>query len=219
MKAKKYFDKMYIRVPERNNIWASLSKYIQKDIGHPKTILELGAGYGDFINNIEAKNKIALDIDASSKKYAKKNVKFFVGKCTNLKFLKNKTVDVVFASNLFEHLSHDELEMTIKELRRVIQDDGKLVLLQPNFYYAYKEYFHDYTHKTIFTHIGLSDFLSTHGFKPIKIKPKFLPFSMQSKYSGKSIPKFLYIKPLINLYLNSPIKPFASQMYIVCQKI
>jgi ubiquinone/menaquinone biosynthesis C-methylase UbiE len=218
MKANKYFDEMYIQLQERATIWSALAEYVQHDIGKPNTILELGAGYCNFINNISAKHKIALDTNSSSKKYANKDVKFHTGKCNKLKFISSNSIDVVFASNLLEHLSSTELEELFSELRRIVKKKGKIVILQPNFYYAYREYFHDYTHKTIFTHVSMCDLLSANGFNPIKIKPKLLPFSMQSKYSGQPLPKILFSKFIIKLYLHSPIKPFARQMYIVAEK-
>jgi len=49
------------------------------------------------------------------------------------------------------------------------------------------------------------------GFDIIKIIPKFLPFSAESK-----VPKASF---LIKLYLLSPWKPFAGQMLFVAKKI
>lgn len=218
MTVKKYYDKMYVELDERGKIWKVLVDYMKNDIGKANCVLDLGAGYCDFINNVHAKRKIALDIDKSSKKYSARDVEFHVGKSDELQFLDDASIDVAFASNLFEHLSIIEVKKTLKELRRVLKQNGRLILLQPNFYYCYKEYFHDYTHKTIFTHIGLMDLLDSNGFQTIKFIPKLLPFSMQSKYSGKSLPKFLFVKPIIMAYLYSPIKPFAKQMYIVTRK-
>jgi len=218
MASKKYFDRMYVELDERGKIWKVLVEYMRNDIGKANCVLELGAGYCDFINNVHAKRKIALDIDKSSKKYSAKDVEFHVGKSDELQFLDDASVDVAFASNLFEHLTKVELEKTLKQLGRVLKQNGRLILLQPNFYYCYKEYFHDHTHKTIFTHVSMMDFLDINGFETIKVKPKLLPFSMQSKYSGKSLPKFLFVKPIVMAYLHSPIKPFAKQMYIVARK-
>jgi hypothetical protein len=82
--------------------------------------------------------------------------------------------------------------------------------LQPNFKYCGRNYFDDYTHIQIFTEISLSDLLRSHGFRLIAVRPRFLPFSMQS-----SLP----VSPsLVRWYLRLPFKPFASQMLLVVEK-
>jgi hypothetical protein len=82
--------------------------------------------------------------------------------------------------------------------------------MQPNYRYAYKEYFDDYTHKKIFTHISLNDFFQANGFEAIKVLPKFLPFSLKSR-----LPKSYF---LTKLYLHSFYKPMAKQMLLVFKK-
>jgi hypothetical protein len=83
----------------------------------------------------------------------------------------------------------------------------RLIVLQPNFKFSFKQYFDDYTHKTIFTDKSLIDFLGALGFKCELNYPKFLPYSVKSKFGGFSW--------LIPFYLLSPIKSFAGQMHQV----
>ena len=67
------------------------------------------------------------------------------------------SVVFAFASNLFEHLSQEDFARVLSALREKLTSAGDLVILQPNYRYAYREYFDDYTHRTIYSHISLSD--------------------------------------------------------------
>jgi ubiquinone/menaquinone biosynthesis C-methylase UbiE len=118
--------------------------------------------------------------------------------------------DVVFISNVFEHLTRQESVLALAEIRRVLKQGGVLIAIQPNFKYCWKEYFDDYTHVQIFTHLGLSALITASGLTVVDVKPRFLPFSMRSK-----LPKLAW---LVMIYLYSPFKPFAGQMLLVAKK-
>jgi hypothetical protein len=129
-----------------------------------------------------------------------------VGSVTDLDFIEEGVVNFAFASNLFEHLSRDAFACVLERLRVKLAANGTLNILQPNYRYAYKEYFDDYTHVSIYSHISIADFLKTNGFHVLEIRPRFLPITVKSR---------LPISPwLIKAYLASPIKPLAKQMLI-----
>jgi hypothetical protein len=89
---------------------------------------------------------------------------------------------------------------------------GRLVVIQPNFCYAYRQYFDDYTHRSVFTHVSLPNLMRSHAFHIETIQAKFTPYSLRN--SRFRIPPWL-----IRAYLNSPVKPFAGQMLVVAQKL
>lgn len=196
--------------PGRVKVWRAITEYIQPYVGSNKAVLDLGAGYGDFINLIKAKKKYALDISPDLKDYFDKDVTFISKASGSLEDIPTNSLDVVFASNLFEHLERSELDQTMKGINRCLKKGGSLILLQPNFRYAYKNYFDDYTHKAVFTHLSLVDAMHGYGFKSIKTIPKFLPLTLKSK-----LPKS-YL--LTKTYLNSPISPLGKQMLLIFEK-
>ena len=49
---------------------------------------------------------------------------------------------------------------------------GTLTILQPNYRYAYREYFDDYTHSAVYSHVSLRDFLEAHGFEVIEVRSR-----------------------------------------------
>ncbi len=196
--------------PGRVKVWRAITEYLQPYVGLNKFVLDLGSGYGDFINLIKAKKKYALDIGPDVKDYINEDVVFINKPSTSLEDIPANSLDVVFSSNLFEHLDRAELDQTMRGVQRCIKTGGALILVGPNFRYAYKDYFDDYTHKTIFTHVSLADAMFEYGFKPTKIAPKFLPLTLKSK-----LPKS-YL--LTKMYLNSPIRPLGKQMLLIFEK-
>ena len=101
-----YFNTRFRHSEIKEKIWKELAEYFQKNIPIKPhdTVLDLGAGYCYFINNIRCKEKHALDICPIPLNNAQQDVIKHVRSCTNLKIFKTKFFDVVFCSNLLEHL-------------------------------------------------------------------------------------------------------------------
>jgi SAM-dependent methyltransferase len=193
--------------PRRDVVWQSLWRYyFSKWITPEDCVVDLGCGYGNFINAVVAKRRVALDIWPAFPHYLDAGVEAVVGPITELGFLDNHAVDFVFASNLFEHLSQAEFRTVLDGLRNKFSLRGMLTILQPNYRYAYREYFDDYTHITVYSHISLADFLVANGYEVLEIHPRFLPLTIKSR---------LPVSPwLIRAYLSSPLKPQGKQMLV-----
>lgn len=190
-------------------VWSEIARYLQRYIRRDSKILDLGSGYCDFINLIKARKKYALDKFIDPKKFASEEIiKIFGDFSLIKKQIQDDSLDVVFASNFFEHLDEKELEDCIHLIKSKLKEKGRLIIIQPNFRLCYKNYFDDYTHTKAWTEVSLKDFLKSKNFVIHLVMPKFLPFSMRS-----TLPKSSF---LVRLYLNCPIKPFASQMLIIC---
>jgi SAM-dependent methyltransferase len=196
--------------PAREQLWRVLCAYLQFQVPEDGAVLELGGGYCHFINNIRAAKKHVVDLYPAIRTNAAEGVTPHVQSCTDLGNFEPASFDIVFASNLFEHLTADQLADTLASVRRVLRDTGKLLIIQPNFKYCYRSYFDDYTHLQIFTEVSLADLLTASGFRPEKVVARFLPFSLKS--GG---PKWPW---LLRLYLALPWRPFAGQMYIAARK-
>ncbi|MBF0099998.1 MAG: class I SAM-dependent methyltransferase [Desulfobacterales bacterium] len=206
-----YFESRFSYDPKRTLVWKQIVSYLQPHyIPLDATIVELGAGYCDFINQISAKQKYAVDIWEGIHQYANPSVKVLCQSASHLDILESNTIDVVFASNVFEHFSKEEFHLSLQEVNRVLTPHGRLIIIQPNYTYCYATYFDDYTHQLIFSHVSMGDILTFHGFKLEVVKPRFLPFSMKSK-----LPKLSW---LIWLYLRMPYRPLAKQFLMIAQK-
>jgi hypothetical protein len=107
---------------------------------------------------------------------------------------------------LFEHISQADLAKVLSALRAKLSARGELTILQPNYRYAYREYFDDYTHVSVWSHISLADFLTANDYEVIEVRPRFLPLTVKSR---------LPVSPLlIAAYLKSPFKPMGKQMLL-----
>jgi SAM-dependent methyltransferase len=207
-----YHDTRFRNTPERRRLWPVLAAYIQRRfIPEDSTVLDLGAGYCYFANSIRARERHAVDVADVVRDHAGPGVVPHVTSSDSLGELGDGFFDVVFASNLFEHLDRGTLDGTLDEVRRVLRKGGRLIVLQPNFRYCVRSYFDDYTHVQVFTDRSISDVLAGHGLVPETVIPRFLPFSVESR---------LPVSPLLlAIYLRLPYRPAAGQMLVVARRI
>ncbi|WP_395319778.1 methyltransferase domain-containing protein [Variovorax sp. UC74_104] len=206
-----YYSTRYTPDPGRTKVWRAIINYLEKYIGNScDVVVDIGCGYGDFINNVNAQKRYAIDLNPDAAGYLIDSVEFKSTKVTDLSCIADASVDIAFSSNLLEHLSDDELTLAASEFQRILRPNGLFITMQPNFYYAYREYFDDFTHKKIFSHESLVDFFRSNGFELVAMEKKFLPFSLKSR-----LPKTYF---LTRIYLSSFYRPFAKQMLGVFQK-
>lgn len=196
----------------RDILWKSLCKYyFDKKISSSATVLDLGCGYCEFINNISANDLYALDKWEGFTEYLREEATAIVSPVTDLTEVPDKTIDFAFASNLFEHLTQDEIASTLLQLKSKLAAGGVLSLLQPNYRFCSTQYFDDYTHVSIWSHTSLPDFLRANGYEIIELHPKFMPLTIKSR---------LPVTPsLIGLYLSLPFSPMGKQMLISARPV
>ncbi|MEM6415993.1 MAG: class I SAM-dependent methyltransferase [Pseudomonadota bacterium] len=190
----------------RTIVWQTLwDAHFRYRVPKDSCVLDIGAGYGEFINNVrEAKRRIALDLWPGFVDHLETGIEPIVGDLNRLNDLADGSIDYAFASNLFEHVSKSDFAEALKVLSMKLSDRGMFTVVQPNYAYAFREYFDDYTHISVWSHISLADFFSANGYDVIESAPRFLPLTIKSR---------LPVSPtLIRAYLKSPIKPMGKQM-------
>lgn len=206
----RYFETRFAYDPRRETLWRCLWNYhFRRYVRPADCVLELGSGYGHFINNVEARRRVAVDIWPQFVDYLAAGVEGHVGSVTELDFIENGAVNFAFASNLVEHLTQAEFSRLLDQLRTKLAPGGLIALLQPNYRYAFREYFDDYTHVAVYSHVSLCDFLAANGFDIVACSPRFTPLTIKSRFRVWPI--------LVWLYLHSPIKPLGKQMLIVAR--
>lgn len=202
-----YHDTRFERDPKRAVLWKALWRYyFDGRFGSDDCVLDLGCGFGDFINNVEARRRIALDVWPDFPKHLEPGVEAIVAPVTELSAIADGSVDYAFASNLFEHITQSDLTAVLDALRTKLSARGRLTMLQPNYRYCSSEYFDDYTHITVWSHVSLSDFLRANGYEVLETQPRFMPLTVKS-----NLPVW---GPLIGGYLLSPVKPMGKQMLL-----
>ncbi len=193
--------------PRRDVLWDSLWRYrFQAMVQPDDCVLDLGAGYCNFINAAVARRRIAVDAWPGFPAHLQPGIEHHVGSVTDLDVLEDGSVDFAFASNLFEHLTKEDFSATLHALRRKLSGRGTLTIVQPNYRYAYREYFDDFDHKSVWSHISLADFLAANGWDIFLVEPRFMPLSVKGRLPVRSF--------LIRAWLASPYKPIGKQMLV-----
>ena len=196
--------------PRRQSVWNAIVEYLSPYLPEDGAVLDLGSGYCDFINAVKAKRKWALDLYLDPAEFAREGVIPLRTDVTDLGAIPDNALDVVFSSNLLEHLPDDKLALTMHCVKAKLRSGGRFIAIQPNYTYCYRSYFDDYTHVRVFSHVSLADFLESQGLVVERVTPRFLPFSMKSH-----VPKWPF---LVWLYLRLPWRPLAKQMLVVARK-
>ena len=202
-----YFQTRFGPIAGREKVWSAICQYLERHMPVRGAVLDLGAGYCSFINQVRASEKHAVDLFPGFVKFAGSGVRTHVGTSSNLAALQTGHFDVVFTSNMLEHLDRAEVHATLAEVRRILKPGGRFVIIQPNYRYCSREYFDDYTHKFVFTHVSLADLLAAEGFEVRTVIPRFLPLTMKSR-----LPQWRWA---VALYLRMPVRPMAKQMLLV----
>jgi SAM-dependent methyltransferase len=206
-----YFNTRFAEDERRARMWSHLVNYLARYVPPDGVVLELGAGYCYFINGVKARRRVAVDLSETVRRAAAPGVEAIVGDAlAALRAMPSAQFDFVFASNFLEHFDWPVLDAMATELLRVLRPGGRLALVQPNFRLQPGRYFDDYTHRAIFTDVSLADWLAANGLRVTSVIPKFLPLTVKSRLGGLSF--------LVPLYLRSPWRPMAGQMFVVAER-
>ncbi len=202
-----YHASRFVEDPRRAVLWRTLWRHhFRAQVGPEDCVLDLGSGYGSFINEVEARRRIAVDTWPGMPAHLRPGIEAVVGSAAELGFLEDCSVDFAFASNLFEHLPQADFAAVLAALRAKLSARGTLTILQPNWRHAFREYFDDYTHVAVYSDVSLCDFLVAHGYEILEVRPRFLPLTIKSR---------LPVSPLlIRAYLAFPLKPAGKQMLV-----
>jgi SAM-dependent methyltransferase len=195
-------------------LWQVLiTDFLQRFVQPSDTVLDLGAGDCEFINNVGCGRKIAVDTREDLTEAAADGVECLTGGTDDLSKLEPDSVNVVFASNFFEHLgSRDEMLATLHEVRRVLVPAGKLLIIQPNYRYAYKVYFDFFDHHLPLSHGSMAEALAAAGFEIEELRPRFMPFTVKTAYPKHPLLVRIYLKLRFLQTL------FGKQMFVAAVK-
>lgn len=210
-----YATRFGARTDARTVLWQTLvTSYFQQFIRPTDTVLDLAAGYCEFINTVRCGTKIAVDLNPTVNTVAGPDVAVHHRASTDLPEELTGTVDVAWVSNFFEHLADSaELLATLRELRRVLKPGGRLLVLQPNIRLTGAAYWDFVDHSLPITERSLAEALSLTGFAIDTMKVRFLPYTTESR---------LPISPaLIRLYLKLPPAQLllGKQTFVVARAV
>jgi SAM-dependent methyltransferase len=177
----KIYHRRFVRTAAyRNKVWQILTRmFFSKWVAPAATVLDLGCGYGEFINNIQAGRKIAMDLNPDAGSHLAANVEFLHQDCSGPWPLPDNSLDVIFTSNFFEHLpDKDSLNRTLRQALRALKPGGRIIAIGPNIKYLHGEYWDFYDHHVYLTETSLGEAMEVEGYQIDVITPRFLPFTM-----------------------------------------
>jgi len=198
----------------RNRVWQVLAReFFSRWVPADASVLDLGSGYGEFINNARAARKYAMDLNPDSGGEVAPGTTFFRHDCATPWPLESGALDVVFTSNFFEHLpAKAALGATLLEAGRCLRPGGRLIALGPNIRYLPGRYWDFFDHHVPLSDASLGEALEASGFELETVIGRFLPYTM---VGGPNWPLFL-----LRLYLALPWawRIFGRQFLVVAQK-
>lgn len=199
----------------RQAVWQVLCRsWLDRYVDPEDRVLEVAAGYCEFINNIQAAEKTAIDLNPEMADHAAPGVRCHRINADELtRVLPRNHFDVAFMSNFLEHCrSRDQILAVLREVCAVLRPGGRLLILGPNFRCCYREYYDYFDHHLALTENAVAEALDLAGYDVELVQPQTLPFSFRGR-----LPSWPW---LVKLYLHLPFmwRFFGAQFFLVGRK-
>ena len=198
----------------RNKVWKILnSKFFSKWITSTDHILDLGCGYGEFINHISCEVRYGMDLNPKTQSLLDKKIIFHNQDCSKSWKIDPNSLDLVFTSNFFEHLPNKEaVDRTVAEIKKSLKPGGYFIAMGPNISVLKGKYWDFWDHHVALSDQSLCELLQIHEMVIEESYPKFLPYNMVRVKERPLI--------LIPFYLRFSFlwKIFGKQFLIIAKK-
>lgn len=196
-------------IEDRRKIWQVLCRdYFQQWVSPGDLVVDVACGYGEFINQIQADRKIAVDLNPNAPNFLNSEVQFFLEDALAIaRVVEN--ANVIFTSNFLEHLpDRASLEGFLRGVYQALRPGGRYLILGPNLRYLPGAYWDFYDHTLGLTDRSLSEALLAHGFVIERCIDRFLPYTTKSR-----LPRAPW---LVAAYLKLPfIWPMMGRQFMI----
>jgi SAM-dependent methyltransferase len=197
------------RTEYRMKVWSVLAPYFGQWFPASGTILDLGAGYCEFINNANARVKYAMDLNPDTKERAAEGVRVLQRDCSDEWPLNDGELDAVFTSNFLEHLPNKTaVSAVLKNAYRCLKPGGRFIAMGPNIKYVPGEHWDFFDHYVELTELSLAEALTNCGYAIERATARFLPYTMSR---GREYPAWI-----LRFYLAMPAAwPIFGKQFLV----
>ncbi|MSU56575.1 MAG: class I SAM-dependent methyltransferase [Pedosphaera sp.] len=194
-----YEARFNVNLDYRRAVWRVLiDDFFQRYVAPEAAVLDLGCGYGEFINQIRCGKRYAMDLNPDMPRRVEAGVNALLQDCSTEWQLPENSLDVVFTSNFFEHLpDKPALGRTLDQAHRCLKPGGRLIALGPNTKYLPGTYWDFWDHYLPLTELSLREALVNRKFSIESCVAKFLPYTMAGgrQYPMFFVRAFLKLKP------------------------
>ncbi len=198
----------------RADVWQTLARhYFHRWVKPTDTVVDVGAGYCEFINSISAAQKYALDSNPATAEKAASGVMVLRQEASEPWSLPSESVNVVFSSNFFEHFpAKQDFFHCLSEAYRVLLRQGLLIALGPNIRFCFDVYWDFVDHQLPLSDRSMVEALEAAGFRSELVIPRFLPFTMSRRVPHRPF--------LVRLYLLCPLaqRLWGKQFLVIARK-
>lgn len=166
----------------RQASWRVLGqRFFQKFVKPTDLVVDVGAGDGLLLKNLQARRRVAVDINPHGN-LSDWNIEVLPCPATDFATRLGEPANVVVMSNFLEHLPTRNLVIDVfGEAHRALAPQGRLLILQPNIRYVGAAYWDYIDHHIALTEHSLQEALSVAGFQVKTMIPRFLPYTVKSR--------------------------------------
>jgi SAM-dependent methyltransferase len=178
-----YLRRFEVEHASREAVWRVLvDAWFSRYLAHAEAVLDLGCGWGAFINRVDAPRRYGIDLNADAARHVDGGVVLFHQSAADPWPLADRSLDLVFTSNFLEHLpGRDAILEALGEAFRCLRPGAKIVCLGPDIRYAPGDYWNFFDHIVPLTARSLTEALELAGFRADDVIDRFLPFTMAGR--------------------------------------
>lgn len=195
----------------RDRIWHVLVHEVFQPLIKPDaTVVDLGCGFGEFLRHVTCARRIGVDVNTlAAARLAADGVEFHQSPIDRLAFLPTGSVDLVFSSNVLEHLPDKcVVDAVLLEARRILRPGGEIVLMGPNVRLVPGAYWDYWDHHVALSDRSLAEALRIAQFTVIEQVAAFMPYTTKS-----ALPKAAW---MVRLYLrNRWLWPLLGRQFLL----
>jgi len=169
--------------------------FLQRWVEPADTVVDLGCGHGEFLNFVRCARRIGVDLNPDSREHLSDGIEFHSESVCSLPFLEDGMADVVFTSNLMEHLpGKREVAAMISEAARILKPGGTFIALGPNARILPGVYWDYWDHVVALTDRSVEELLENSGFQIANCYPRFLPYTIRSPLPKSPLLVAMYLR-------------------------
>jgi SAM-dependent methyltransferase len=181
----------------RLEVWREIAAHVHGELGGARRVLDPAAGRGEFINAVPAPERWAVDAVAYEEGTYSAGTNVVISDIFEAD-LPAGHFDGVFVSNFLEHLlTQEAVAAFLGKMHDAMAPGGRIAVMGPNFRFCADEYFDCADHTLIFTHVAIAEHLYAAGFEPVRVVPRFLPYSFRGRLPASGA--------LTRRYLSTPL--------------